>query len=54
MTPLEIYNNDIKEHGFQKDAAQLQAVLALDNLYHEFHRILEHASRETKWLEKLV
>lgn len=36
MTPLEIYNNDIKQHGFQKDAAQLQAVTALDNLYHEF------------------
>ncbi|KJY82215.1 ATPase [Vibrio galatheae] len=36
MTPLEIYNNDIKQHGFQKDAAQLQAVSALDKLYHEF------------------
>ncbi|MGD8115957.1 MULTISPECIES: cell division protein ZapE [unclassified Vibrio] len=41
MTPLEIYNKDIKEHGFQKDAAQLQAVTALDKLYHEFIEYLE-------------
>ncbi|GLT18513.1 cell division protein ZapE [Vibrio zhanjiangensis] len=36
MTPLDIYNRDIKEHGFQHDEAQLKAVEALDNLYHEF------------------
>ncbi|NOJ23091.1 cell division protein ZapE [Vibrio coralliilyticus] len=36
MTPLEIYTKDVKEHGFQQDEAQLQAVKALDNLYHEF------------------
>jgi len=41
MTPLEIYNKDIKEHGFQKDAAQLQAVSALDKLYHEFIEYLD-------------
>lgn len=41
MTPLEIYNKDIKEHGFQKDTAQLQAVTALDKLYHEFIEYLE-------------
>lgn len=36
MTPLEIYQKDIKEHGFQQDEAQLHAVKALDNLYHQF------------------
>lgn len=35
MTPLEIYNKDIKQHGFQKDEAQFQAVTALDKLYHQ-------------------
>ena len=34
MTPLEQYQNDIAEHGFQNDEAQHQAVLALDKLYH--------------------
>tara|TARA_Y100001956_G_scaffold82256_1_gene102415 strand:- start:102 stop:1205 length:1104 start_codon:yes stop_codon:yes gene_type:complete len=36
MTPLDIYKKDIKEHGFQQDDAQLQAVTALDTLYHQF------------------
>jgi cell division protein ZapE len=36
MTPLNNYQKDIKDHGFQQDAAQLKAVTALDTLYHEF------------------
>lgn len=36
MTPLDSYKKDIKEHGFQQDDAQLQAVTALDTLYHQF------------------
>ncbi|MEH0742192.1 cell division protein ZapE [Vibrio cholerae] len=36
MTPLEIYQNDIQKNGFQSDPAQLQAVTALDRLYHQF------------------
>lgn len=36
MTPLEIYQKDIKEHGFQQDEAQLEAVSALDALYHQY------------------
>lgn len=56
MTPLEIYNNDIKEHGFQKDAAQLQAVSALDKLYHEFLEYLntpvEKPSGWRSWFSK--
>ncbi|MEL7291596.1 MAG: cell division protein ZapE [Pseudomonadota bacterium] len=56
MTPLEIYQKDIKEHGFQKDAAQLQAVSALDKLFHEFIDYMstpvEKPSGWRKWLSK--
>ncbi|CAH0530222.1 Cell division protein ZapE [Allocatenococcus thiocycli] len=34
MTPLQQYQKDITEHGFQRDEAQHQAVTALDKLYH--------------------
>ena len=34
MTPLQRYQQDIAEHGFQRDEAQHNAVVALDNLYH--------------------
>ncbi|NOH71419.1 cell division protein ZapE [Vibrio pectenicida] len=40
MTPLEIYIKDIKQHGFQQDEAQLEAVQALDKLYHELVQYL--------------
>ncbi|WP_194436280.1 cell division protein ZapE [Vibrio fluminensis] len=36
MTPLQRYQSDIELHNFQQDSAQLQAVEALDNLYHQF------------------
>ncbi|EGA69920.1 hypothetical protein VISI1226_07522 [Vibrio sinaloensis DSM 21326] len=36
MTPLDSYKNDINQHGFQQDEAQLHAVTALDTLYHQF------------------
>ncbi|OLQ92733.1 cell division protein ZapE [Vibrio ponticus] len=36
MTPLQRYKSDIELHNFQQDSAQLQAVEALDNLYHQF------------------
>lgn len=56
MTPLEIYQKDIKEHGFQKDAAQLQAVSALDKLFHEFIDYMatpvEKPSGWRKWFSK--
>ncbi|UPQ88454.1 cell division protein ZapE [Vibrio sinaloensis] len=56
MTPLEIYQKDIKEHGFQKDAAQLQAVSALDKLFHEFVDYMatpvEKPSGWRKWFSK--
>ncbi|NVD07425.1 cell division protein ZapE [Vibrio sp. JPW-9-11-11] len=56
MTPLEIYQKDIKEHGFQKDAAQLQAVSALDRLYHELIDYMatpvEKTSGWRKWFGK--
>ncbi|MGR5205814.1 cell division protein ZapE [Vibrio sp. PID17_43] len=34
MTPLERYKKDIADHGFQRDDAQYNAVVALDKLYH--------------------
>lgn len=56
MTPLEIYQKDVKEHGFQKDAAQLQAVSALDKLFHEFIDYMstpvEKPSGWRKWFSK--
>ncbi|HAS62871.1 MAG TPA: cell division protein ZapE [Vibrio sp.] len=36
MTPLQRYQSDIELHNFQQDSAQLQAVEALDNLYHQY------------------
>ncbi len=35
MSPLERYKRDIENNGFQQDSAQLQAVTALDSLYHQ-------------------
>lgn len=49
MTPLERYQNDIAEHGFQRDEAQHQAVTALDKLY---HAIVEFQSAPTPQLSK--
>ena len=34
MTPLQRYQQDIAEHGFQHDEAQYNAVVALDKLYY--------------------
>ncbi|CAM2944546.1 cell division protein ZapE [Vibrio mytili] len=34
MTPLKRYQQDIAQHGFQRDEAQYKAVVALDKLYH--------------------
>lgn len=36
MNPVKKYEQDIKEHGFQRDPAQEQAVQALDQLFHQF------------------
>ncbi len=49
MTPLERYQNDIAENGFQRDEAQHQAVAALDKL---FHAIVEFQSTPTPELSK--
>ncbi len=35
MTPIEKYNKDITEYGFQADNAQKKAVESLDRLFHE-------------------
>ncbi|MBU2896289.1 cell division protein ZapE [Vibrio hepatarius] len=56
MTPLEIYIKDIKQHGFQQDEAQFEAVRALDALYHEFVHYLntpaETISGWRRWFSK--
>lgn len=51
MTPLEIYQKDIKEHGFQQDDAQLEAVSALDVLYHQYIEYIKTPvmSKPTGW-----
>ncbi|MCJ0880634.1 cell division protein ZapE [Vibrio sp. CCB-PB317] len=49
MTPLQQYKKDIAEHGFQRDEAQYQAVVALDKLY---HAIVEFQSAPVPQLSK--
>ena len=50
MTPLDSYKNDINQHGFQQDEAQLQAVTALDTLYHQFvHYINTPTEKVSGW-----
>ncbi|MCG6222677.1 cell division protein ZapE [Vibrio diabolicus] len=49
MTPLQQYQKDIAEHGFQHDEAQYQAVVALDKLY---HAIVEFQSAPVPQLSK--
>ncbi|WP_447068567.1 cell division protein ZapE [Vibrio alginolyticus] len=49
MTPLQQYQKDIAEHGFQRDEAQYQAVVALDKLY---HAIVEFQSASVPQLSK--
>jgi len=54
MTPLQQYQKDIAEHGFQCDESQYQAVIALDKLYHaivEFQSI--PVPQLSKW-QKLI
>ncbi|WP_341659175.1 cell division protein ZapE [Vibrio sp.] len=50
MTPLDIYTQDIKKHGFQQDEAQLKAVQSLDKLFHDFVRYVDSSVvKETGW-----
>ncbi|HHF3198255.1 TPA: cell division protein ZapE [Vibrio diabolicus] len=49
MTPLQQYQKDIAEHGFQRDEAQYQAVVTLDKLY---HAIVEFQSAPVPQLSK--
>ncbi len=56
MTPLEKYQIDLKQSGFQKDKAQQDAVEALDRLYHQCIEYTQQpvasVSRWTKWFTK--
>ncbi|RJX74425.1 AFG1 family ATPase [Vibrio sinensis] len=53
MTPLEIYQRDIKHNGFQKDDAQYEAVYALDRLYREFVDYINTPTQEVIGWKKL-
>ncbi len=56
MTPLEKYQSDLKQPGFQKDNAQQYAVEALERLYHQCIKYTQQpvasVSRWTKWFSK--
>ncbi|MGF1750315.1 cell division protein ZapE [Vibrio cionasavignyae] len=54
MTPIEKYNNDIETNGFQRDAAQHQAVEALDRLHHEFIDYLNFEAPALTIMQKLL
>ncbi|MCK6264796.1 cell division protein ZapE [Vibrio sp. ZSDE26] len=54
MTPKEKYEKDIKEHGFQRDEAQFQAVEALDGLYHQIINYLNAPKVSLSRWQKLL
>ncbi|MFA0085047.1 ATPase [Vibrio sp. 10N.286.49.C2] len=54
MTPIEKYNYDIETNGFQRDAAQHQAVEALDRLHHEFIEYLNFEAPPLTMMQKLL
>ncbi len=54
MTPLERYQNDIAENGFQRDEAQHKAVAALDKLYHAIVAFQSAPAPELSKWQKLM
>ncbi len=54
MTPLKRYQQDIAEHGFQRDEAQYNAVVALDNLYHAIAEFQSAPIRQLSTWQKLL
>lgn len=54
MTPLERYQNDIAENGFQRDEAQHNAVAALDKLYHAIVAFQSAPAPELSKWQKLM
>lgn len=54
MSPLEKYEHDLAHNGFQKDAAQYNAVRALDRLFHQYlDYCAQPQPQQTRW-QKLL
>ncbi len=54
MNPIQKYEQDIQEHGFQRDPAQEQAVQSLDKLFHEFQDYLNAPTPQLTRFQKLM
>ena len=54
MNPIKKYEQDIKEHGFQRDPAQEQAVKSLDELFHQFQEYMNTPIPELTRFQKLL
>lgn len=54
MTPIQRYNRDIIEKGFQQDSAQRIAAEALDKLYRELIDYTNYRPPERSFLQKLM
>lgn len=54
MTPIEKYNKDIKEFGFQVDEAQRRAVGQLEQLFHQYCDYLNKPKPQLSRLQKIL
>ncbi|WP_434566618.1 cell division protein ZapE [Vibrio chagasii] len=54
MNPVKKYEQDIKEHGFQRDPAQEQAVKSLDELFHQFQDYVNTPIPQLTRFQKLL
>ena len=54
MNPIKKYEQDIKEHGFQRDPAQEQAVKSLDELFHQFQDYMNTPIPQLTRFQKLL
>lgn len=54
MNPIKKYEQDIKEHGFQRDPAQEQAVKSLDELFHQFQDYMNTPIPQLTRFQKLM
>lgn len=54
MTPLEKYENDLNQFGFQPDKAQRDAVLELEQLFHSYRNFLSTPKPQLSRMQKLL
>jgi cell division protein ZapE len=54
MTPIEKYNKDVDEFGFQVDEAQINAVEKLEQLYQNYQTYLKVPVKSPSRLQKLL